>query len=243
MKAFDIIEFLADGNNEPQRLRDIADGLQMNVSTVSRFLSSLVDRGYILHDPDTLRYCLSTRFSNIASKINTNDLLCRAALPVMKEISKTVNESVCLAIEQNAEVEYIGVVPAADQMLQIMQRIGKRAPMHCTGIGKLLLCNHSDKGIRNILREKGMPVFTQHTHANEDSLLQELEEIKRQGYAYDNEECEIGARCIALPLKDRFGKIVAGISITGPIFRLTDERITEILPYFSQQIEMLSQKI
>ena len=243
MKAFDIIEFLADENNEPQRLRDIADALGMNASTVSRFVSSLVDRGYILQDHDTSRYFLSTRFCSIANAINSNDLLYNLCMPVMREISKVVNESVCLAIEQNAEVEYIGVVPAAGQMLQIMQRIGKRAPMHCTGIGKLLLSNHSREEMLQIAREKGLPSFTQHTITSEENLLAEVYKVKQQGYAYDNEECEIGARCIALPLTDPFGKIVAGISITGPVFRLTDEWIEEIFPYFSEQVRKLCKKI
>ena len=93
MKALDIIEYLADKNNEPQRMCDIAEALEMNISTVSRFLSSLVLRGYVRQDVDTARYFLSLRFCGIAERINANSQVYTLALPVMKEISSTVRES------------------------------------------------------------------------------------------------------------------------------------------------------
>ncbi len=240
MKALDIIEYLADKNNEPQRMCDIAEALEMNISTVSRFLSSLVLRGYVRQDVDTARYFLSLRFCGIAERINANSQVYTLALPVMKEISSTVRESVCLAIEQNAMVEYIGVVSAADQMMRTMQRIGNRAPMHCTGIGKLLLCAHSQEEIKQILQQRGMDAFTPHTITDEKSLFEELNKVRELGYAYDNEECEIGARCIAMPVFNQYHQIIAGVSVTGPIFRLTDEKIQEFLPYFSEQVQRIS---
>jgi len=121
-----------------------------------------------------------------------------------------------------------------------MQRIGNRAPMYCTGIGKLLLCGHTADEVRRIVREKGMNAFTPNTITDEDALFSELAAVRERGYAFDNEECEIGARCIAMPITRQNGQIAAGISITGPIFRLTDERIAEFLPYFKAQAERIS---
>ncbi|MBQ6234120.1 MAG: IclR family transcriptional regulator [Clostridia bacterium] len=240
MKALDIIEYLAEKNNEPQRLRDIAEALGMNISTVSRFLSSLVLRGYVRQDADSSRYFLSLRFCGIADRINANLQVYTLALPVMKEISSTLKESVCLGIEQNAMVEYIGVVSAADQMMRTMQRIGNRAPMYCTGIGKLLLCAHTREEVRHILQQRGMDAFTPHTITDENALLEELDRVREQGYAYDNEECEIGARCVAMPVYNQYHQIIAGVSVTGPIFRLTDQKIREFLPYFSAQVQRIS---
>ena len=240
MKALDIIEYLAEKNNEPQRMCDIADALGLNISTVSRFLSSLVQRGYMRQEADSSRYLLSLRFCAIADRINANLQVYSLALPVMKEISRTLRETVCLAVEQNAMVEYIGVVPAAGQMMQTMQRIGNRAPMYCTGIGKLLLCAHSREDVRQILRQSGMEAFTPHTITDEEALFEELDRVRAQGVAYDNEECEIGARCIALPVFNQYRQIMAGLSVTGPIFRLTDEKIREFLPYLSDQVQRIS---
>ncbi len=243
MKALDIIEFLANENNTPQRMCDIAAALGMNVSTVSRFLSSLAARGYVRADSDSGRYCLSLKFCTIADSVNRNSQLYSLALPVMREISRTVNESVCLAVEQNAMVEYIGVVPAAGQMMQTLQRIGNRAPMHCTGIGKLLLCGHSPEEIDQILEEKGMTAFTPHTIADRELLFRELDRVRERGYAFDNEECEIGARCIAFPIYSPGGQLMAGISVTGPIFRLTDEKIRSALPYLTAQAQRISEML
>ena len=240
MKALDIIEFLADQNNEPQRMCDIAEALKMNTSTVSRFLSSLASRGYVRQDADSARYFLSLRFCGIADRINANSQVYTLALPVMKEISGALKESVCLGIEQNTMVEYIGVVSAADQMMRTMQRIGNRAPMHCTGIGKLLLCGHTQEEVRQILQQRGMEAFTPHTITDEEALFEELRRVREQGYAYDNEECEIGARCVAMPIYNQYHQIIAGLSVTGPIFRLTDQKVQDFLPYFSAQAQRIS---
>ena len=240
MKALDIIEYLAEQNNEPQRMCDIARALDLNISTISRFLSSLVSRGYVRQDADTARYMLTLRFCGIAGRISSNLQVYNLALPVMKEISREVRETVCLAVEQNAMVEYIGVVHAADQMMQTLQRIGNRAPMYCTGIGKLLLCSHTEEEVRQILRQRGMEAFTPNTITDEEALLAELDRVRAQGYAYDNEECEIGARCIAVPVCNQYGQIIAGVSVTGPSIRLTDEKIRSFLPYFTAQVQRIS---
>ncbi len=240
MKALDIIEYLAEQNNEPQRMCDIARALDLNISTISRFLSSLVSRGYVRQDADTSRYMLTLRFCGIAGRISSNLQVYNLALPVMKEISREVRETVCLAVEQNAMVEYIGVVHAADQMMQTLQRIGNRAPMYCTGIGKLLLCGHTEEEIRQILRQRGMEAFTPNTITDEEALLAELDRVRAQGYAYDNEECEIGARCIAVPVYNQYGQVIAGVSVTGPSIRLTDEKIRSFLPYFTAQVQRIS---
>ena len=111
-------------------------------------------------------------------------------------------------------------------MIKTMQRIGNRAPMHCTGVGKLLLLNHKESYIDKMIEKKGLQKFTDNTITTKRELLKELETVRKQGYAFDNEECEIGARCISLPVRDFSGKVVAGISVTGPIFRM-DEIINE----------------
>lgn len=240
MKALDIIEFLADEGNAPQRLSDIAAALGMNGSTCSRFLSSLMARGYVRQEPDSARYSLSLKFCMIADRINANQQLCALAMPVMREISRTVNESVCLAVEQSGMVEYIGVIPAPDQMMMTLQRIGNRAPMYCTGIGKLLLCGRSREEIVRIMEAQPMTPFTPHTITDLPTLFDELQKVKEADYALDNEECEIGARCVALPIRNAAGQIIAGLSVTGPIFRITHQKVQEILPYLSAQAKRIS---
>jgi DNA-binding IclR family transcriptional regulator len=240
VKALDVIEYLAACNNEPMRLQDIAAGLNMNVSTVLRFLTALCECGYAQQDPSTLRYYLTFKICSIANKVSSHVHLYDIALPIMKQIAAAYNESVCLAIEQDMTVIYVGLVPGPDQMLRTMQRIGNRAPMHCTGVGKLLLLNYSEEDIDRMIRNKGLVTFTQNTISTKEDLMQELKEVRRRGYAYDNEECEIGARCIAVPIRDYTHRIVACISVTGPIFRMTDEKLNQNMNYLIKQSRELS---
>lgn len=227
LKALRIIEWLADNGNEETRLQDLARALGWNASTVFRFLTALVESGYVKQNPQTQRYCLTYRICYIAGKVSANMRLYDAALPHMKEMARLFGESVCLAIEQDMHVVYIGVVPGADQMLHTMQRIGNRAPMHCTGVGKLLLLSHSDAFIDRMIDEVGLERFTENTITTRDALMAELAQVRQNGYAYDDEECEIGARCLAVPVYDFSGKIIAGLSITGPIVRVNRQTLTK----------------
>lgn len=243
VKALDVIEFIASNKNEPMRLQDIASGLSMNVSTVLRFLTALHECGYVQQDPDTLRYNLTFKICSISNKVSSNLRLYDIALPVMKKIASKMNESVCLAVEQDMSVVYIGIVNGPDQMLRTMNRIGNRAPLHCTGVGKLLLLNHSEEYIDKMIAIKGLPVYTTNTISTKEALMKELDDVHRKRHAYDNEECEIGARCIAVPIFDYTQKIIACISVTGTIFRMTDEKLNQNLDFLLDEAYKLSVKL
>lgn len=239
-KMLDIIEFLADRNNEPIRLKDIAEGLSMSPSTVLRFLSALIERDYLWQDPNTLQYSLTLKLCSVANKVSANLRIYDLALPIMKQICARFGESVCLAEEQDMEAVYIGVVQTSDQMLQTMQRIGNRAPLHSTGVGKLLLLNYTEPEIDRLIAVKGLPALTANTLTTKKALMDKLAQIRRQGYAYDDEECEIGARCIAVPIYNYTNKVVAGLSVTGPVFRMTYQKIDEYKDFLIEQGEKLS---
>lgn len=241
-KAFSIIEYLADKEG-PQRLQDIAHDLGMNSSTVIRFLSTLQGCGYVDQDRDTLKYYLTYKICSIANKVSSNVELQGTLRPFAKEIASTLRESVCLAIEQDMNVVYIEVVPGPDQMIKTMQRIGNLAPMHCTGVGKLLLLNHKENYIDKMIERKGLQRFTENTITTKRALLKELEQVKKQEYAFDNEECEIGARCISLPVRDFSGNVVAGISVTGPVFRMNELINEKNIAYLKQVALEASRKL
>ena len=141
------------------------------------------------------------------------------------------------------EVVYTDVVDGPDSMLKIMQRIGKRAPMHSTGIGKLLLLNYSEEQLDEYIAAKGLPALTPNTLVTKQALAAKLEEIRGQGYALDDEECELGARCVAAPVRDYTGRIVAGISISGPISRMTMEHIREVAPVVTGTAAQISKAL
>ena len=137
-KTFQIIETMAEARR-PIRLQDISQQTKLPASTVLRMINTLVDLGYAFQEQETLRYGLTLQFARIGSLAGSGIGLRDYAHPVMEKLSTACGEACCLAIEQNEEVVYIDLVDGPDNMLRIMQHIGKRAPMHCTGIGKLLL--------------------------------------------------------------------------------------------------------
>ncbi|MGB4440242.1 MAG: IclR family transcriptional regulator [Sedimentibacter sp.] len=226
-KVFQIIEIMAQCR-EPLRLQDIALKVEMPASTTLRFLNTLMTCGYANQDSNTLRYSLSLKFMYIGSLVSSQTSIREIAHPHLVELSRKCSESVCLGIELDMEIVYIDVIDGPDGMLKITQRIGKLAPIHSTGIGKLMLLNYDSKQLNQMIATKGLKSLTPNTIISKEKLLNELEKIKTQGYALDDEECELGARCLSVGVKDYTGKYVAGISISGPTTRMTMDYIEVI---------------
>ncbi len=234
-RAFQIIELLAE-NRRPMRLQDISSSLNLPASTVLRFLKNLLEIGYVIQSSDTLKYSLSLKFCRIGEAVKSQISIRDTARPYLIELSELCGEASCLAIEENMEVVYVDVVEGPDKMVQTLQRIGKRAPMYCTGVGKLLLLNHdADKYLSNT----ALRALTQHTLIETEAIKQELLSCSQQDMAMDDEECEIGARCIAAPIRDFTGRIVAAISVSGPTSRMTKEKIQVI----KDTLRVISKKI
>jgi len=241
-KMFNIIETMAD-NHGPMRLQDISRKVKYPASTVLRMLNSMVSCGYVYQDADTLKYSLSPKFSKIGEAVRSQYRIQDIVRPHLIELTERCHESSCLAIEDNMMVVYLDVVESADKMLRTFQKIGKEAPMHCTGVGKLLLLNYSPSQIKEFVEKKGLEMLTQNTITTYEELLEELETVRQQGYAMDNEECEDGARCIAAPIRDYSGKIIAGISISGPTNRITLKRIKPLKDILLEISSRISEKL
>lgn len=241
-KLLKIMEYLAE-RGEPVRGLDIARDLKINASTALRFLLTLENCGYAAQDPETSKYYLTFKICNIASKVSASADVRNLARPFLLRLSRSFGESSCLAVESDLCVTYIDVVEGPDSMIRSMQRIGNVAPMHCTGIGKLLLLNASEEKIDQLIAVKGLTRYTEHTLTSKEELLEELKQVRLQGYAYDNEECEIGARCIAFPIRDYTGSVVAGFSVTGPAARLSDSLIGEKMEELRQASAEISKKL
>ena len=237
-KVFQIIEIMAQ-NRGAMRLQDIAASLSLPASTVLRFLNTLMTFHYVNQDPETLKYSLSMKFCQIGDLVSSQLSIRDIARPYLIRLSDKCNESACLAVEENLEVVYIDVVDGPDNMLKAMQRIGRRAPLHSTGVGKLLLLNYDEEKLNTIIAQKGLCSLTHHTITTKEKLVAELKDIQAKGYALDNEECEIGARCLAAPVYDYTKKIVASISVSGPNSRMNEGK----LPFVEEQVKEIAKII
>ncbi|MDR2134280.1 MAG: IclR family transcriptional regulator [Treponema sp.] len=228
-KVLAILEYLANAG-EPVRLQDLSADLRINGSTASRFLKSLEKNGYVQQEEGTKRYWLTMKICALSHHLLSRNNIVFYAAPFLKRLSDTFREVTCLSVEQDMTVIYVATHDGPDHMLKSFSFIGKQAPMHCTGSGKLLLSNYNDGRLAEYVRLKGHIKPTENSISTHNELREELEKITRQGYSIDNEECEMGMRCVAIPVRDYTGAIIAGLSVTGPAVRMTFEKIHQNLP-------------
>lgn len=241
-KAMRIIEVMADLPS-PARLQDIARSTNIPSSTVVRFLNALVESGYVRKIESNQGYELTLKITAIGNKVYHRYSYRDIIHPYLVALSERFEESVSLCVEQADQVVYIDAVDGPGHTLQTLQRIGRIAPMYCTGTGKILLLNYEDEVIAKKVSEHGFKVFTEHTITTVERLFEELKEVRRTGVAYDNEECELGVRCIAVPIHDLTGRIIAAMSVSAPIHRLGPERVDLILPELHRVAETVSQDL
>lgn len=240
IKALSIIELLAE-NRAPMRLMDIAAALDMNSSTVSRFLTALVNGGYVEKERTSL-YRLTYKICYLANLVGSTQMS-EITHPYLVKISQTLGESSCVSVERDMRMVYVDVETGPNKTLMSMQSVGNSSPMHSTGNGKLAMLEYSDDMIRRYVEKSGLHKFTPNTVGTEEELRRELDTIRARGYAIDNEESETGVRCLACPVRNYTGKIVAGMNITGPVSRITDAFIEENVPFMKEMAFAVSRKL
>ena len=215
----------------PARLQDIAFSLKMPQSTLLRFLNTFIDYGYVNQDQDTSCYYLTLKLAEIGSRVKDSFPFQDSLSKYVREVAQKFNESASLCIENDMQMVYVVTQDSPSRMLQTLHRIGRIAPMHATGVGKLHLLNYTDAKLKELEERFGFPGLTGNTITTIDSLKEEIARIRNQGYALDDEECEEGVRCIAVPVRNFTGQVAAGISLSAPVTRLDKERTDEIIQY------------
>ena len=241
-KALGILEVMVDLTT-PSKLQDIALKTDMSPSTVLRFLNTFIDFGYVKQDPDTSLYYLTLKLADLGNRNRMNYPFQSSFRKYIKEIAEKFNESSSLCIEDDMQVVYIATEDGPSHMLQTLSRIGRIAPMHSTGVGKLFLTQYSDNRLAELASKRGLPKLTDKTITTLAELKKELNTIKKQGYALDDEECEIGVKCIAVPIKDYSGNIVAAMSLSAPTTRLSKRRIKEIAAFLLEKSKEASDEL
>ena len=237
-KALQIIEILASQRGY-MRLQDISAQADIPAPTAMRLLTALANYNYVTQSEETHKYSLTLKFAQIGSMVKSQFSISEVARPYLVDLARRCGESVCLAIEQDMEVLYIDSVDGPDSMLRTMQRIGKRAPLYSTGVGKLLLLNFEPKEIDRYVAKTGLKALTKNTITTKEGLLRKLQEIRARNYAEDDEECELGARCVAAPIRDYTGRVIAAASISGPTIRMTKAKIES----FAKEVILTANKI
>ncbi|MDR5695830.1 MAG: IclR family transcriptional regulator [Armatimonadota bacterium] len=226
-RALAILEALAE-SERPMGLVELSTRVGLHVSTVHRLLSTMSRRRFVTQDPESGRYRLGMRAFEVGSAAIQQVELREVARPYLRWLMEETQETANLAVLIDGEVVYIDQVESQN-LVRMFTRVGRRVPAHCTGVGKILLAGLSDDEVQRILDERGLPRFTPHTIVDPRKLLHELERVRASGFALDNEEREVGVRCVAGPVRDHEGRVVAAVSISGPSSRITEDRIPHLI--------------
>lgn len=209
-RAFDILELLSK-EQDGLTLTTIGSQLDLPRSTVFRLLSALRQRGYIEQDGCGSSYRLGLGFIELCSLYLNNLELKTEAAPYIKELSARTRCTVFLAIQQQTDAVYI---EKAEQFNSIRKYsiIGKRKPLYCTSLGKALLLDMPDHETRELLSTVKFEKTGPNTHQTIDELLEDLAASRIRGWTFDNEEAEPGMQCVAAPIRDYRGDIIAAAS-------------------------------
>ncbi len=201
----------------------------LNVSTAHHLATILVDRGYLKQKQARGPYSLGFKYLEFGSALQTHLQLRDVANPILEKLSIKVGESVNLAVMDSNEVVYIECIESF-QNLRTFTKLGNRVSLYATGVGKIFLAYMETSKIGDYFDSTKLRSRTNNTITDVEALKKELKRIVKQGYAIDNEEMEIGIKCLASGVWNWEGNIIAAMSISGPSSRLTAQRITELIP-------------
>ena len=226
-KTLDILETIK-ASHAGLRLSDLTRKVELPKATVYRILTTLEGRGYLDRGEDG-NYRVARKLSDVQRDGGIDQILSRVAPPLIAELVAATKETVNLGILDAGEVVVIDTVESP-QAVRMSSKIGNRRYLHATALGKVLLAGLAEKEISRLMRLKGIPRVTEHTLVTRPAILAELDKVRRQGYAIDNQENEIEGRCIGAPIHGPDGRVVAALSISGPVFRMDMERACSLVP-------------
>jgi IclR family transcriptional regulator, KDG regulon repressor len=223
-KTLDIVEALKI-NDQGAGLADLSRNVEMPKATVYRILTTLEARGY-LDRGDNGNYRLARKF-DLRRDAPIEELVSRAAREPMQKLMESSRETVNLGMIDAGEVVVISTLESP-QAVRMVSKVGNRRCLHTTGIGKVLLSEMPEAEAARLLKLKGLPRLTPHSIVAKPALMAELRRVRERGYAIDDQENEMEGRCVAAPIRDANGHVVAALSVSGPVFRMDLVRIDGI---------------
>ena len=222
-RALNIIEILQK-NPRGLGVTELSNRLDVSKSTAHRLLMSLYSKGFVQQDNETEKYLLGLKFIEVGQIVSDNLDIRKLASPYLHQLTEITGETAHLAIMEQHEIVYIDKLEST-QTIRMFSNIGKRAPIHCTGIGKAIFAFLPDRKIEEIINETGLHKYTEKTLTTAEEMFSNIQEIRNRGYSIDNEEHEIGIKCAAAPIFNHNQEVIAGISVAGPIMRVDEKKL------------------
>jgi IclR family KDG regulon transcriptional repressor len=229
-KTLTILEAFLDHREEEIGITRLVELTGLNVSTIHRIASVLVKKGYLSQGHRRAKYSLGPKFLQFGGIATSRMKIRDTALPFLVGLNRVVNESVNLAVIESGEAVYAHCIEPLEPgyKLRIFTQVGARVPLYCTGVGKVFLAYMSETERERYLSSATFPQHTAKTITDRARLGSELSTVKGHGFAVDDEEMELGVRCLAAPICDFKGDVVAAVSVSGPSTRLTDDKMPDL---------------
>lgn len=228
-RIFLVMEMLAQ--NGPMGLMELSNALKLHKSTVHRLLNSLIYMGYVRQDEENNRYSLTFKIVRLAGQMLDKIDILSLVHPYLKKLRTLTGETVHFVQMDGTHAVYIAKEESQSNSIRMVSRVGSRIPLYRSGVGKAMLAMMDEEQVRQIWLNSSIEPVTKNTIVTLDHLLQVLETIRQNGYALDDEENEVGVRCIAAAIPDYRGAAAYAFSISAPVSRMTDERIRELAGY------------
>ena len=217
-RAIDILNLF--GSQTPELgTTEIARALGLHKSTTASLVYTLEANGFLNQNSETRKYRLGLKLVERAFAMLDQVEIRRIAYPALQELRDRWNETVNLAILDGADVVFIERM-LGTKALGMSSEVGRREPAHSTALGKAILSCYPPADVKGLVAAHGLPSVTPRTITDSSKFYAELDRVREQGYAVDDEENEIGGRCIAVPIFDHTGNVVAAVSISAPTARL-----------------------
>ena len=214
--------FVFSAQRSEWSLEDLASELSLNKTSLLRIVRTLEQERFLLKRDQVYR--LGPRVLELANVYLSTLTVHRVAQPYMQKLAQACQQTVSLATLEGTEVVYIAI-EQAQREVGIQSEIGGRHPAHATALGKVMLADFEDQDVLDLYKGKDLVRLTHRTIVEPEKLIDRLQEVRKLGYALDDEERGIGIRCIAAPIYARTGRVIAGLSLAGPIFHMTEDVI------------------
>ena len=223
-------------------LTDIGQRVQLPPSTVHRLLATLEKMGYVYQAGELGRWYVGLQAFTVGSSFLSSRDFVAQSNPYMRRLMDQSGETVNLAILDGTEAVFVDQVQCREMMRTIV-KLGSRAPMHASGVGKAMFASLPDDQIDAILKVRGLPRITGNTITSPETMWASVRVIRQRGWSFDDEEHAIGTRCVGAPIYDEHGETLGAISLAGPSSRLPDERIKQLGPLVAHTAEELTRRL
>lgn len=239
-KALGILEILCEEGEKG--VSELVKRVSLGKSNVHRLLATLNHLGYVEQDPATSKYFPSLKIYELGNAVINRTGLLPIVHAYLEELGKQFHETNNLAVLDRGEIIYIDKVESPES-LRMDIKIGGRVPAYCTALGKVLLAYLGEPEIKKLMKSQKFIPRTKKTVTSLEELKRNFQQIQTQGYAIDDEELYEGVRCIAAPIRNYSGKVIAAISIAGPSVRMNHDKLVQLREPILNTAKEISKKL